>query len=899
MPHTMHKWNNARLLLRIAVITAAMATIFAACCLHQTQKTFHNPVAYTVRNDTLFVVERDQNTVLELALPAQSGRPLHARAAHRIEPDDAANYYMVRKLYANPHGIVAHSYIYDRKTKAFRGYRFREYQELGAPPRDILTVLLKDPQDYPEIYYASDAEGNHYFLNNCPNCRNIWKLPAAAQPVCMCETAPPPELLQSGETNSAFSAWTAICIGSNETIYVLSGTSDRIIEYTPHGSEKRTIGKVGFAPGELLAPYELSFVQIVPEEPPRLTVASSGNRSWVQFDPIGRVLRTLSPLDNGYPFADILTRQIFNVSYSTNPVTFDLVNRVFVELASPPVATGQYILKRSCLTCLLLGAALILLITALYLPSWKDGVAKLRFPFFVKLILLCVPLLILSALTVGDWVRDIMKPALEKETRLRSENLARAVLNNLTETDLNAIRLPKDRESPAYERIHATISRIVDVKGVQETPKWILHKIHEGRFYFGVNIWRGAIFEPYVVTPDRKLFFRALREKTVQSGRFTDEQGEWFSTLSPLTNQNGEVTYILELYRPTEELDRTDKGVIRQVITVASVTALAACLLAFLFSYFFCRPLRSFQQATALISKGNFDHELKIKTRDELSDLAHAFNHMMKDLKRYTHDLAEATAARERIESEVRLAREVQQNMIPKKFPPFAGAESVEIVGRMDPAREIGGDYFDFFKIDNERIGVVIADVSGKGIAAGLFMTAVRALLRSLAAHNPSPANVLTELNRIVANDNPSLMFVTLFYMAGNLRTGAVACSSAGHLPPMLLQNHQAAWMPIKRMQGQGIALGIAEESQYTELTLTLKAGETIALYTDGATECINSQNEMFGEERLRQCLQDNSGLPNNAIMNNIFKEIAEHQRGMETFDDITILLYKYLDHLK
>ena len=214
-----------------------------------------------------------------------------------------------------------------------------------------------------------------------------------------------------------------------------------------------------------------------------------------------------------------------------------------------------------------------------------------------------------------------------------------------------------------------------------------------------------------------------------------------------------------------------------------------------IFSFLFTRPLKKLLKGTEIVSSGNFNYRLMIKSHDELGALAHAFNQMVKRLKKYMRNLSITTAEKERYESEMRFAREIQEGILPKVFPPYKGMESVEIYAHMKAAREIGGDFYDFFFVDDDHVGVVIADVSGKGAGAGLFMMRAKTLLRDSAANIVSPAEALTRMNELIVVDNPSNMFVTMFYLVCNIRTGKVRYCNAGHNAPVYISNNKAEYM--------------------------------------------------------------------------------------------------------
>ena len=857
---------------------------------------FRHPIAFAVANDSLWVLEKKNNTLLRLTYQSV-GAPLTLLDRRAIEPDDALYYYMVRKLFPGPKGLVVQSYIYTRTQGEFQGYRFREYNANAQPIRDLLTVFLENPKDYPEMKYACGPAGDHYFINDCPGCSNLWKVTPSGGLVVRGH-ALPPGIQTLGDINTPLAHWPSVTVASNGHIYACSGAQDCVVEYNEAGHRIRTIGVSGFDPAQLVAPHRVMIVALATNEPARLTVASAGTRSWLQYDEAGRAVRTLQPLQAGYPFKDIPVSEIYEHTASGARLAFDLANRVLIVVSDRFAVIAQYQTQTHPALELLLVAVLILLGLALAPRLARRLLARLRLPFVVKLLTLFIPLLALSALVVGDWVGDMMMKELEQESVRRSANLAQAVLNSVNLADLESIQMPQDRESPVYERIYRSINRIVDGAQVAYTPKWILHKIRDGRYYYGINIWRGPIFEPFVVPQDRPMFQAVLKDKRNVHGRFTDDQGQWFSYLAPILNAQSEVIYVLELYRPTEALDRADDQVYTKVLNIVAVTLLIAIVIGLVFSHIFTRPLRDLMKATELVSRGDFTHTIHVRSRDELSKLAAAFNQMIVNLKHYTEELARATAARERIESELKLARDVQQSIIPKTFPPFPDAEHIDIFAVMEPAREEGGDFYDFFLIDDHHMGLVVADVSGKGVSAGLFMMMARTLLRgdAISDRNLSPADTLTRLNRHVCADNPSCFFVTVYYLVCDMRTGRVTYCNAGHNTPFVLRRAGVESMKIREGDGHGPAIGLMDTMEYSESTLTLAPGDTLLIYTDGLTEPVNRQGVMYGELRLEQFLATHPGPSNKTMCQALVADVQTHQSGLDQFDDITVVAFRYLE---
>jgi serine phosphatase RsbU (regulator of sigma subunit) len=877
----------------LLLILSAFFLAYHAVVTHRQLKTFQNPVAYTFLKDVLYVVEKERNTVVALKQFAV-GQPMTVTGIYEIEPDDPEFYFMVRHVYPGPEGLVAQSQIYRKGTQEFIGYRFSEYPSLKQPPKPLLTFCLEKPNSNPWIYYTFDPAGHHFFANNCERYHNIWKLPPSGG-ITIKDGKVPGEVQSLGQINRPLDEWEAIAVGPQGQIFLTSGASGKIVQYNAKGKRLREFGEVGFGEGKLLAPGKIFFAHLNRGEPDALTAASKGNRSWVQFDMKGRTIRSIFPLNLGYPHYDILVGAFYYSASANRQVAFDLANKTLILFDGKGFATSkEYIVTDWSRTIPRLVLAGLILLAGLFFHGILAFMTKLRITFFVKILVLVVPLLMLSAYIVGESIRTVMQQRVTVESIRRSANLAQAVINNLALNDLKKIHRAEDRESPAYERIHRTISRIVNTEAVEQTPKWILHKIHHGRYYFGINNWRSAIFDPFVVPSDRPMFRRVLVEKTPQNGRFTDDQGEWFSYLCPVLDTDGRPIYVLELYRPAEQLDRAGREASQKALKIMGATVLAAILLVFFFSFIFTRPLRKLIKKTTFISKGDFDQEIGVRSRDEIGDLAQAFDKMVADLKKYIAELARTTAEKESIQSELRLAHEMQQGILPTVFPPYPQAENIAIFAQMLPAREVGGDFYDFFPVDDDHLGVVVGDVSGKGLPAGLFMMRVHAMLRSTGMGRLSPAEVLSRINQVIGRENPSATFATLFYLVCNIRTGGITYCNAGHNRPLRIKDGQAQPRSPSPGHGRGLPIGAMNDGLYKDGTLSLGAGESLMIYTDGATDACNPQNEMFGEERLRETVQAHAQLEPEPLCRRIFSEIQGYQADAEQFDDIAVLIFKF-----
>lgn len=332
-----------------------------------------------------------------------------------------------------------------------------------------------------------------------------------------------------------------------------------------------------------------------------------------------------------------------------------------------------------------------------------------------------------------------------------------------------------------------------------------------------------------------------------------------------------------------------------QIRTVVLYVALAGmCLLLFFCIYIIRQltsPLTKLADATREIAKGDFTSPLPPirQKNDELGKLYDAFAYMQRSLVDYIRELKTTTANKERIESELRIAREIQMGMIPKIFPPFPDREDIDLYATLKPAKEVGGDLYDFF-IEGDVLYFTIGDVSGKGVPASLLMAVTRSLFRNMAPHVQEASRIAESLNNSISAGNESSMFVTLFVGILDLKTGRLRYCNAGHNAPVFLSSGKAEWLPVL----PNLPLGLLEGFGYREQEIVLPGDATLFLYTDGVTESENTAKELFSEDRLIEFLEKHIHEAPTGLVNGMMSEIDKHAAGAEQSDDITMLCLRY-----
>ena len=249
------------------------------------------------------------------------------------------------------------------------------------------------------------------------------------------------------------------------------------------------------------------------------------------------------------------------------------------------------------------------------------------------------------------------------------------------------------------------------------------------------------------------------------------------------------------------------------------------------------------------------------------------------------------SAARQRIETELNVATQIQADMLPRIFPAFPEREEFDVYATMNPAKEVGGDFYDFFLVDDDHLAVVIADVSGKGVPAALFMVIAKTLIKNHAQNQEAPGTVFTQTNEQLCEGNDAGLFVTGWMGVLEISTGKFVYVNAGHNPPLLKRaGGTFEWLKSR----PGFVLAGMEGVRYRENTLQLEPGDRLYLYTDGVTEATNSHEELFGDERLQNALNEYMDLPVEQFLPKIKECIDAFVGDADQFDDITMLALDY-----
>lgn len=346
--------------------------------------------------------------------------------------------------------------------------------------------------------------------------------------------------------------------------------------------------------------------------------------------------------------------------------------------------------------------------------------------------------------------------------------------------------------------------------------------------------------------------------------------------------------WIFALTFPTSELYAGLYDLNMKLISIFLISLVAMTIITILITRKFIRPISRLVDAVQRIGQGDFATCMPVYTsKDEISQLTTAFSSMKDELVHYISNLQEATAAREKIEGELKVAHDIQMGLLPKHFPV---RDDWELAAILDPARAVGGDLYDFYFLDDDHLFIAIGDVSGKGVPASLFMVSARALFRSRISLRVPLNQSVYEINKEICMENPNQMFVTFFAGIVDLKNGIMTYCNAGHNPPFI-QRHKGI---IEKLHDvHGIPLGIFEHATFGSGTMSFAPGDALVLYTDGVTEALSSADKFYGESPMLEIVRENSDLCPSELIRLLEEDVQKFMTGVDQADDITLLILK------
>jgi len=374
----------------------------------------------------------------------------------------------------------------------------------------------------------------------------------------------------------------------------------------------------------------------------------------------------------------------------------------------------------------------------------------------------------------------------------------------------------------------------------------------------------------------------------IQTFRFETSEGGVNDFAAPIYYQSqwvGEV-HVGVTDKTLQEATRQIKSDIRNQLLIASLIIM---VFLWMLSRIIIQPFRKILDAINAMSAGDLNAKIELDTQDEFGQLAGIFNEMTNKLQESQKGVME----QERMQKEMQVAQQIQHTLLPADFPQVDG---YEIGATYRAAKEVGGDYYDFFWVDPTTLGIVVADVSGKGVPGSMVMTMIRTAMRLEARNNKSASDVLGKVNRHVTSDMKRGMFVTMFYIILDSRTRAINFASAGH-NPMILYRGKTKEVYFLKPKGFPVGIDLPEEDMFSKnlalQKVSLEKNDMLVIYTDGITEAMNAKKDQFGEERLVKVIKENSHLTPQEFVEQLNLAIAQFTKGAEQNDDITVVAIK------
>ena len=313
----------------------------------------------------------------------------------------------------------------------------------------------------------------------------------------------------------------------------------------------------------------------------------------------------------------------------------------------------------------------------------------------------------------------------------------------------------------------------------------------------------------------------------------------------------------------------------------------------------FVQPILRLVDGVKQIAQGNLDEKIELERDDELGYLADNVNDMAVDLKEHMQNLSKVTAEKERIATELSVATDIQEGMLPRNFGEVSRNKGFDLFASMNAAKEVGGDFYDFYMLDDYRLVITIADVSGKGVPAALFMVISKTILKNTALSEGAEADfteVVRRANRQMCENNEEMLFVTVFFGVLDIRTGDFTYVNCGHNPPLLRQGADGTFGYLRPAK-KNLMLGIEEDLSFTQETLRLAPGSLLFCYTDGVTEAMDEAGNVYSENRLQNVLDGIPAvedMPVADILSSVREDIKTHAGAAEQSDDITMLAVRY-----
>ena len=398
----------------------------------------------------------------------------------------------------------------------------------------------------------------------------------------------------------------------------------------------------------------------------------------------------------------------------------------------------------------------------------------------------------------------------------------------------------------------------------------------------------------------------AQKYKLIMEGKSEEERvyrsasqtttGAHVTTLVPVKNSSGKVVGIMSVQQQMSALQGARNDFLRNVaLATLLISLLAILLFGRILTRYVAKPIRRIATETVRFSRENTLPEVSLtdstRGQDEVKLLAMHVDKMEYAIQNYTENLKTVTSQRDRMEGELNVASAIQKGILPNIFPPFPERDEFILYATMKPAKEVGGDFYDFFFVDDEHLALVMADVSGKGVPAALFMMVSKILIKNRAQLGGTPKEILEDVNAQLCESNEQNMFVTAWLGILDVTSGVMTTANAGHEYPAICRADGTFDLFKDR---HGFVLGGMSGSKYREETIVLQPGDTLCVYTDGVAEAANKAEELFGTGRMLSAMNESPHASPDELIGNLMSSIQEFAGDTPQADDITLLALQY-----
>ncbi len=502
--------------------------------------------------------------------------------------------------------------------------------------------------------------------------------------------------------------------------------------------------------------------------------------------------------------------------------------------------------------------------------------------------------------------------ALEDQYEARAYSTARTAETFITPGFLSSVNLLSPDWRAKHDRIRGEWQRLANTQGA--TFIYLYRKLDRGYERFSVVMSVMNSSAPYTVFASGSVLdnmpeiyqpaYKKIYEDedadravvTVYREEFGSDEfksGDHITVLLPIRDAQGGVRAVLGVERQMQELQNVRRTYVRDVLLTTATLLLVAL---FLYGWYLNRrllnPIEKITSEALRFARENTHPSVPLRQSiagsDEIGQLARTIDQMEIDIRDYIEDLTRVTKEKEQIQAELNVATQIQADMLPQKFPE---CKEFALYATMTPAKEVGGDFYDFFLIDEDHLALVIADVSGKGVPAALFMVIAKTLIEIRAMMGGSPSEILGDVNNRLCEGNEAGLFVTVWLGILEISTGKIAAANAGHEYPAV-KRADGVWDLMKAKHSPAVA--VREGLAFRESEFELRPGDSLYLYTDGVAEATNAENELYGTARMIEALNRHADEPVEQLLPSMKSEVDAFVGEAPQFDDITMVTLRY-----